>query len=306
MKPSLFSRWLLAAWLVAGSAGCATRRIAEPVPPADPAVARLAEAARASLSDGAPDRAVALYREALARAEALDDSSVSAALSFNLSVALFQTGDLPSARTAAAEARMAAARIGAGTAAVALLQARIALAERKPDEAAAACDAAEAEGPANLERAELSLVRAEIARARGDAAEADRFAAQARQQMPRNAPPAWRARLHCLAGECELRAGRPAAAAAEFRLEAEAARASRSAPGVSDARLREAGAWREADEISAAAESYLAAARSLKAQQRLASAQEAAAAGLALPAEAIPSGPREALKRIASPEASQP
>jgi hypothetical protein len=306
MKTSLFFRWLLAAWLVAGSAGCATRRIAEPVPPADPAVARLAEAARASLSDGAPDRAVVLYREALARAEALDDSSVSAALSFNLAVALFQTGDLPAARTAAAEARMAVARTRGGTAAVALLQARIALAERKPDEASAACDAADAEGPAGLERAELFLIRAEIARARGDTEEADRFEAEARQRMPRNAPPAWRARLHRLVGEREFRAGRPAAAAAEFRLEAEAARASRSAPGVSDARLREAGAWREAGEVSASAESYLAAARSLKAQQRLASAQEAAAVGLALPAEAIPADHLEALKRIASPEAPQP
>lgn len=308
MKRFLFllCPWALAAWLVAGAAGCATRPPAEPAPPADPAIARLAESARAALLAGAPDRAAALYREALARAEALDDSAASAALSFNLAVALFQAGDLPAARAAAAEARMSAARIGAGTAAAALLQARISLGERKPDEAAAACDAAEAAGPAGPERAEFSLVRSEIARARGAHEEADRYAAEARERMPRHAPPAWRARLHRAAGESELRAGRPAAAAAEFRLEAEAAREARSASGVSDARLREAGALREAGEAAAAAESYLAAARSFKAQQCLASAQEAAAAGLALPAEAISPDRLEALEQLARPEPASP
>lgn len=298
-------RGLLVAGLVAGAVGCSTRPPIAPAPPADPAVARLADAARSALSDGGPDKAVSLYREALARSEALDDPAVTAALSFNLAVALFQTGDLPAARTATADARMAAARIGAGTAATSLLQARIALGENRPDEAAVACDAAEAAGPVGPERAELCLIRAEIARAREDVAEADRYAVEARKLMPRETPPAWRARLHRLVGERELRAGRPVAAATEFGLEAQAARAARSAPGVADARLREAGAWLEAGKISAAAESYLAAARSLKAQQRFVSAQAAAAAGLSLPAEAIPADQLEALRRLAHPEPPQ-
>lgn len=298
MNAQSLSRWALGAWLAAGWTGCTTPSFTPPVQPADPEVARLAASARAAMEEDAPDKAAVLYREALVRAEALDDQIISAHVSFNLAVVLFRTRDLPGARTAVTRAEALAEKIGTGRVAPTLLRARIAWMEHKPDEAATACDTAEAGNPDALERADLALIRAEIARERGEDAAMDRFAVEAKSRMPRSAPPAWKARLHGLLGEGELRAKRPTAAAEEFQLEAEAARAARYAPGVSAALLREAAARSEAGDTVPAAECYLRAARSLQAQQRHASAQSAAAAGLALPRAGIPAEWLDALNRI--------
>ncbi|MDZ4198016.1 MAG: hypothetical protein U1E27_01890, partial [Kiritimatiellia bacterium] len=132
------------AGLIFLAGGCANGRTGKQILPADPDVARFARAGRAAFEAGSSEKAADLYQEALQKAEALDDTQVSAYLALNIAAAQSQAGRLEAAERAAQTASDLAARAGTGRAAAELLRARAAFASGALDRAESACAAAEA------------------------------------------------------------------------------------------------------------------------------------------------------------------
>ncbi|MDZ4179254.1 MAG: hypothetical protein U1E29_08495, partial [Coriobacteriia bacterium] len=121
-----------------------------------------------------------------------------------------------------------------------------------------------------------------ISAAQSDFPASDNWAREANRRMPGSAAPALRARLSARLGDLRLRENQAEKAAEVWEREASFWRDARYAPGVSDALLRAAEAWRQAGRMDAAAVDFLRAARSLAAQDRPEEAALAARQGLEL------------------------
>jgi len=143
------------------AAGC---RTAQPTVATDADLGRLASAARKVFDMGEPARAVPLYRDALARARALDDASAIGAVGASLAACLLDAGAKDEALTAIREARDGLRRAGRPETDAAILEGRIALARGRTDDArAVAASLAALPAPPRPSRAAAALLSAEIA-----------------------------------------------------------------------------------------------------------------------------------------------
>ena len=143
------------------AAGC---RTAQPTVATDADLGRLAAAARKVFDLGEPSRAVPLYRDAFARARALDDAAAIGAVGANLAACLLDAGAKDEARTAIREARDGLRRAARPETDAAILEGRIALAQGRTEDArAVAASLAALPAPPRPSRAAAALLSAEIA-----------------------------------------------------------------------------------------------------------------------------------------------
>lgn len=210
------SRALTVCILVAALSGC--RSTPPPAVTMDADLSRLAAAARRVFDMGETDRAIPLYREALARARALDDAAAVGVMAANLSACLLDVDDPDAALQAVREARASLRRAGRSDLEAAVLEARIELARGDPDVAARIAEAWRGARPvaARDSLAAAALVDASIALALSDVEDAGAAIAAAGQLVASSSAPSLRAWHAEIVGRFELVAGRPAASAAAF------------------------------------------------------------------------------------------
>ncbi|MCX7818568.1 MAG: hypothetical protein N2652_05075 [Kiritimatiellae bacterium] len=254
-----------AAVMLAMCLGC---RSPQPLPPAvpDPEVRRLAGAARRVWELGDAEAAARLYREALARARALDEPAAIAGTAGSLAVCLYELGNAAAAAPLVREAIVAAGRAGRVEPDLMVLDGRVRLGVGDLDGAARAAEAAlRAAQPGTEGRTAARLLAAQIAIAQSNIAVAAESLAAARRELPQSASAPLRAWAEEVAAAERELAGDPAGGGRAW-LEAAHWRGRASQPArVARALVAAMRAFERAGEPLAAADAALRAARALAA-----------------------------------------
>jgi len=163
--------------------GCASRSPDLPPPDlrdTDPVITQLSATARKQFDSGAVASAVSLYRRALERARAIDNSREIAGNAYNLAACLMQLGDVDEAARLLAEAERESVRSRGDAAPVMLMAAQVARARGDRDASRAALDRLEQLNLSKEMRGQAYVIRAHLACDEGNASAAEGFMNRAR------------------------------------------------------------------------------------------------------------------------------
>jgi ATP/maltotriose-dependent transcriptional regulator MalT len=248
-------------------AGCAAPKSTAPAQKGDVELVQELAAARQSYLRGAWPQAVALYKLALKRAEAMDDATEIANTAFNYASALVQVGEYDTARLALREAKAEAATAGAPTADIIALEAHVARLQGKMDDAATLADSVLSDkSAAPADRLQVTLVKGQVACALKNAAGAKEAAGQARALIGTSTSPASAAGIAELDGCIALLDGKPAVAAERFDKQSTFLREGKLYGDMVRALARAGQAYADANQPAESAHRYFRAARSAMAQ----------------------------------------
>lgn len=162
--------------------GCASRSPDLPPPgirDTDPMITQLSTTARKAFDAGEVASAVVMYRRALERARAIDNSQEIAANAYNLAACLLQLGAADESVKLLAEAEREAARSGGDQAAILLMSAQTARARGDASAAEATLDRLEALDVSREVRGQAYVMRANIACDRQNPSMAEGFLSRA-------------------------------------------------------------------------------------------------------------------------------
>ena len=250
-------------------AGCATTPKESPVPEFrdnDPMIAQLSATARRAYELGETPRAVVMYRRALERARAMDNSREIGRNAHNLAVCLISLDEYDEASRLLLEAERETLRAGEDAGPVLLLAAEVARSRRDWKNAEAIIDRLEQLPVGDAVRGQAYVLRAHLACDRNDSARAEGFLNRARGHLRRIDDPGLAASIAEITGRIAMMKGNWREAAASFDREAawlqQAAR-----PLEMAAALERAGQnHMKVPDIDLAADRFYRAARSLMAQ----------------------------------------
>jgi tetratricopeptide (TPR) repeat protein len=173
MKTAIF---LLIGAMAAGLTGCATsspdRQDVPDIRDTDPMIVQLSATARQAFEAGETGTAITLYRRALDRARAMDNSREIGRNAYNLAACLIVLEEWDDASRLLAEAEREMLRAGENPGAVTLLAAETVRRQGDLREALALIDRAETRPLSTVLKGQAYVLRAQIACDRGDAATA--------------------------------------------------------------------------------------------------------------------------------------
>ncbi len=271
---------LLAAGAAALAAACASPG-APPGPPAgDRLIEQASSAGRLAYEQGRAAQAVALYRQALERARAIDAAGPAADAAYNLALAQIAAGDLDAAAPLLRQAEYDAARAAAPAHDIRLVRAKLAHLQGRPAQALALADGVIAGASPRL-ALQARVLRGQVRADAGEAAAARGELHLAWEHAAAQPPgPSIEADLRKLEGSIALLAGDADAAARAFDAEAALLREARRHHDMARAYARAGAAHLAAARPAEAAARYFLAARSLAAQGDAAAGRAYAAASL--------------------------
>ncbi|HMP89853.1 MAG TPA: hypothetical protein PJ991_06615 [Kiritimatiellia bacterium] len=255
--------------LVGLVAGCATAPKENPVPDfrdSDPMIAQLSATARKAYDMGEVPRAVVMYRRALERARAMDNSREIGRNAHNLAVCLVSLDEYDEAAKLLVEAERETIRAGDDAGPIFLLSAEVARHRKDYRTADAIIDRLERLPVGDRTRGLAYVLRAHLACDRQDASRAEGFLYRAIGHLRRIDDPGLAASISEVAGRIAILKGNWLEAAREFDREAAwLHRAGRSMEMA--AALERAGQnYMKIPQIDLAADRFYRSARSLMAQ----------------------------------------
>ncbi|HMO49716.1 MAG TPA: hypothetical protein PKE26_02555 [Kiritimatiellia bacterium] len=249
--------------------GCATGGPKNEVPDfrdTDPMIAQLSSTARQAFDAGEVSKAVVLYRRALDRSRAMDNSREIGRNAYNLAISLMALEDWDGAARLLMEAERETLRAGDDAAPILLLAAELARLRQDPKAAEAALDRLERGSVSDTMRGQAYVLRANLACDRGDASRAEGFLQRARGYLRHDQDPGLAAGMAHAAGRIAIMKDRSADAAAAFDLEAGWLQRARRLPEMADALERAGQQFLLAGQVDAAADRFYRSARSWMAQ----------------------------------------
>jgi len=172
--------------------GCASRSPDLPSPEiqdTDPVITQLSTTARKQFDAGSVASAVSLYRRALERARAIDNSGEITGIAYNLAACLMQLGDVDGAATLLVEAEREARRSRGDAAPIILMSAQVARAQGNASAAQAALDRLEQMDIAKEMRGHAYVIRAHLACDQNNAPAAEAFMNRARGYAGKSSEP---------------------------------------------------------------------------------------------------------------------
>ena len=260
------NRVLHPVFLLVLAVGCSS-----PMPkrPRDPDLTRFADSARVSFQHGSYEQAVQLYRRALDRARASDDSLEIGNNAYNLAVALLAVGRPAESAPYLVEARTELERQGKSAVDIALLEVSAARMGGRLDEAwqkMADVDAQLQKGASRDQRLQAVLLNAQLALDRGDVSAAQAVLAGMPKDLAKVRDPLLRARRAGLAGRLAMQGGQFPEAVTQYDEEAAFYRQAMRQREMARALDRAGRACLEMGDSRAAADRWYRAARSLVAQ----------------------------------------
>ena len=260
----------LAAMLMA-AAGCATTPVEPEVPDirdTDPMIVQVSTTAREAYAAGETPRAVVLYRRALARAQAMDNSREVGRISYNLAVCLVSLEEWTEAEALLADAERATIKAGDDASPVLLMAAELARRRDQLSEAEAAIDRLERLPVSDEVRGQAYVMRAHIACDRGDAARAEGFLSRAMGFLKKNRDPGLAGSMAEVTARVAILKGDHAGAGKAYDLQASWLLRAERLPEMAEALEAAGRQYETAGEADAAADRYYRAARSLMGQER--------------------------------------
>lgn len=259
---------LFFAMLIAITAGCASTP-APDVPEirdTDPMIVQLSSSARMAFEKGEVSTALVMYRRALDRARAVDNSREIGRNAYNLAACLIQLEDWNEAQKLLAESERETVRAGEDAGPILLLAAETARLRGEEAQAAALLDRLESRDISAAARAQAYVIRAHLACDRNDAAGARAHVERAGTFLAKNESPG-------LAGAIAAASGRVAeldadwvAAAAAFDREAAWMKHADRLPEMARALDRAGQNFVKAQQLNNAADRFYRSARSWMAQ----------------------------------------
>ncbi len=249
--------------------GCATGSPDEERPDHrdnDPMIVQLSDTARQAFDQGEISKAVVMYRRALDRARAMDNSREIAAIAYNLSACLIALEDWDAAVKLLAEAEREARLAGEPVGPVMLLAAETARRQEQAGAAEAILDRMEAAKVSDDIRGQAYVLRAHIACDRGDAARAAAHVQRASGYLAKSNRPGWDGALAEVSGRIAELSGAWAEAGAYYDREASAMQRARRLPEMALALEKAGRNYVKAERIDTAVDRFFRAARSLMAQ----------------------------------------
>jgi len=249
--------------------GCASRNPVPPVPDVrdtDPMIVQLSSTARMAFDAGDVSTAVVMYRRALSRARAMDNSREIGRNAHNLAACMMALEDWDEAARLLTEAERETLRAGDDAGAILLLAAQTARLRGDTKQAEAIIDRLEQNEISDLARGQAYVLRAHLACDRQDPSRAEGHLNRARGYLRRQQDPGLAGAIAEVSGRIAVMQGRWADAAAAFDQEAVWMQRSMRLPEMADALERAGQYYMKADMIDAAADRIFRSSRSWMAQ----------------------------------------
>lgn len=253
----------------AALAGCATNTPEQKIPDVeetDPLIVQLSTTARKAFEAGEIPSAVAMYRRALERARAVDNSREIGRNAYNLAATLITLEQWDEATALLKESERETLRSGGDAGHVILLAAKIARLRNDPRAAEAAIDRLEMLPVSDEVRGQAYVLRAHIACDRGDASRAGGFLERARGYLRKKQDNGLAGEISQVTGRIAMLNEKWADAAVAFDREAAWMQKSLRLPEMADALERAAQNYAKAGDRAAASDRFYRSARSLMAQ----------------------------------------
>jgi tetratricopeptide (TPR) repeat protein len=258
--------FLLAAGLLSG---CATAPVENNVPDikdTDPLIAQLSATARQSYDAGKISDAVVLYRRALERASAIDNSKEIGRIAANLAACLISLEEWEEASYLLVESERETLRAGEDAGPIVLLSAEIFIQQEQWKEAEATIDRLETLPVSDNIRGKAYVLRARIAAERKNAAQAEGFLNRARGYLKKEQDPGLAASISEVSGRIAMLNEKWTDAAKAFDREAAWMQKSKRLPEMAEALERAGQNYVKADDKENASDRFYRSARSLMAQ----------------------------------------
>lgn len=258
---------LLAAGLIIGCATSPSKNDVPEIQDTDPMIVQLSAMARKAFDDGEVPGAVVLYRRALERARAMDNSREIGRNAYNLAAALVSLEEWDEAVKLLKESERETLRAGDDAGPVLLLAANIHRLRGQWNEAEAAIDRLEKLSMTPELRGQAYVLRAHIACDRSDTARADVFLERARGFLRKQQDAGLAGEISQVSGRIDQLKGRWEEAAQSFDREAAWMQKSMRLPEMADALDRAGQNYMKAGNRVAATDRFYRSARSLMAQK---------------------------------------